>query len=244
MREPTKKQLLLIELVDQGSSVEEIASRTGKLVPSVKKQLARIRRKVREGHFAPSQLPIERAATTPRVYLAGFDVFRTDAVAHGEHLKLQCRVREMVGLYPLDGQVPDELNPLGKAQWICRADMDLIRSADIVMANLNDFRGVGEPDSGTAFEVGFAVALGKPVWGYTNDSRAVIDRVAVRRDETASYCDRNYIVEDFGLSVNLMIACTTRIVVGDASECLDAIKDGLASRNETTPSPYRPVREA
>jgi nucleoside 2-deoxyribosyltransferase len=244
MREPTKKQLLLVELVDQGLSVEEIASRTGKLVPSVKKQLARIRRKVREGHFAPSPLPIERAATTPRVYLAGFDVFRTDAVAHGEHLKLQCRVRGMVGLYPLDGQVPDELNPLGKAQWICRANMDLIRSADVVLANLNDFRGGGEPNSGTAFEVGFAVALGKPVWDYTNNSRAVIDRVAVRGDATASYCDRGYIVEDFGLSVNLMIACTTRIVVGDARECLDAIKDGLVCLNGTTPSPYRPVREA
>jgi hypothetical protein len=41
-----------------------------------------------------------------------------------------------------------------------------------------------------------------------------------------------------------MIACTARIVVGDGSECLDAIKDGLACLNETTPSPYRPVREA
>ncbi len=90
MRRPTKKQLLLVELVDHGLSVEEIASRTGKL------------RKVREGHFAPSPLPIERAATTPRVYLAGFDVFRADAAAHGEHLKLQCRMRGMVGLYPLD----------------------------------------------------------------------------------------------------------------------------------------------
>ncbi len=77
---------------------------------SVKKQLTRIRRKVREGHFAPSTLPIERAATTPRAYLAGFDVFRTDAVAHGEYLKSQCRARGLVGLYPLDGQVPDELN--------------------------------------------------------------------------------------------------------------------------------------
>jgi nucleoside 2-deoxyribosyltransferase len=86
----------------------------------------------------------------------------------------------MVGLYPLDGQVPDELDLSAKAEWICRANMDLICSADIVMTNLNDFRGAGEPDSGTAFEVGFAVALGKPVWGYTTDSRAVIDRVAVR----------------------------------------------------------------
>lgn len=57
MRGPTKKQLTLIELVDQGLSVEEIATRTGKLVASVHKQLNRVRRKVREGHFAPSLCP-------------------------------------------------------------------------------------------------------------------------------------------------------------------------------------------
>jgi DNA-binding NarL/FixJ family response regulator len=86
----------LIELVDQGLSVEEIASRMGKLATTVEKQFGRIRRKVPDGHFAPSPIPM-RAATTPRVYLAGFDVFRTDAVARGERLKLQCRVRGMVG---------------------------------------------------------------------------------------------------------------------------------------------------
>jgi hypothetical protein len=73
MRRPTKKQLLLVELVDQGAGVEQIASRTGKLVALVHKQLNRIRRKAREGHFAPSPL-IEQAAMTSRVYLAGFNV--------------------------------------------------------------------------------------------------------------------------------------------------------------------------
>ncbi len=159
----------------------------------------------------------------PRVYLAGFDVFRADAAAHGEHLKALCRERGMSGLYPLDGQVPGDLDPVSKAQWICRANLELIRGADIVMANLDDFRGAGEPDSGTAFEVGFAVALGKPVWGYTTEERTLVDRVAVRHDDTASFCDRGYIVEDFGLSMNLMIACTARIIVGGPGPCLDAI---------------------
>jgi len=52
------------------------------------------------------------------------------------------------------------------------------------------FRGAGAPDSGTALEVGFAVALGKPVWGYADDGRAVIDRVVVRRDTTGAYCEK------------------------------------------------------
>src|SRR5271167_3460177 len=70
----------------------------------------------------------------PRVYLAGFDVFRADAAAHGKHLKALCRDRGMSGLYPLDGHVPGDLDPLSKAQWICRANLRLIREADVVMA--------------------------------------------------------------------------------------------------------------
>jgi nucleoside deoxyribosyltransferase len=45
------------------------------------------------------------------------------------------------------------------------------------MANLADFRGAGEPDSGTAFEIGFATALGKPVFAYTSDVAPLIERV-------------------------------------------------------------------
>ena len=106
---------------------------------------------------------MERAASQPRVYLAGFDVFRIDAKAHGEHLKQLCRARGFIGLYPLDGDVPSFLHPLEAARVIYMANIEAIRAADFVMANLNDFRGPGEPDSGTAFEVGFAAALGKPV---------------------------------------------------------------------------------
>nr|WP_277037362.1 nucleoside 2-deoxyribosyltransferase [Caballeronia mineralivorans] len=166
---------------------------------------------------------MERAAATPRVYLAGFDVFRSDALSHGQHLKALCQARGMVGLYPLDGDVPDELEPRAKAQWICRANMDAIRSADVVMANLNDFRGAGEPDSGTAFEAGFAAALGKPIWAYVDDDRPLLERVSVSTDGSAAYCAKGFAVEDFGLNVNLMLACSARIVVGDPQTCLDAM---------------------
>jgi hypothetical protein len=76
-----EKTIIALELVDQGLSVEELASRTEKLVASVQKQFDRIRRKVRECLFAPSPL-IERAAMTPRVYLAVLGVFCSDAFCH------------------------------------------------------------------------------------------------------------------------------------------------------------------
>ncbi|OZI40252.1 nucleoside 2-deoxyribosyltransferase [Bordetella genomosp. 1] len=154
-----------------------------------------------------------------RIYLAGFDVFRADAVAHGERLKALCREHGFEGLYPLDNALPAELSGDAAAGWIYRQNVTLIRRADLVMANLNPFRG-HEPDSGTAFEVGYAVALGKPVWAYTGQDRPLIEQVpGTVRDGLHVDAD-GYTVEDFGRPLNLMLAQSARVVTGDARACL------------------------
>lgn len=163
--------------------------------------------------------------STFSIYLAGFDVFRSDALEYGKRLSRACAQRGLVGLYPLDNTAPQGLTAHDTAAWIYRSNIALIERADAVMANLNPFRG-HEPDSGTAFEVGYAVARGKPVWGYLDDTRDIVSRVAVGRD--ACLPDRSIdatgmTVEDFGLPVNLMLACSVTWVQGDALECLDRI---------------------
>ncbi|WP_163014546.1 nucleoside 2-deoxyribosyltransferase, partial [Pseudomonas viridiflava] len=102
---------------------------------------------------------------TPLIYLAGFDVFRPDAIEHGHYLKDLCAAHGMQGLYPFDNEVAQGLSPLETARQIYRHNVAMIQRCDAVLANLNAFRGL-EPDSGTAFETGMAVALGKPVWAY------------------------------------------------------------------------------
>lgn len=155
------------------------------------------------------------------IYLAGFDVFRADSLAHGEWLKLQCRLHGFEGLYPHDNKAPAGLPPRALAQWIYEANTALIRGADAVMANLNPFRGA-EPDSGTAFEVGYAIALGKPVWAYVEQADTLVRRVAIgQADDPPRHVDaQGYTVEDFGLPVNLMLACSATLVEGDAVQCL------------------------
>ncbi len=101
----------------------------------------------------------------PRIYLAGFDVFRADAIDHGRYLKALCEGHGLEGLYPFDNEVTQGLPPQETAALICNANIAMIKRCDAVLANLNTFRGA-EPDSGTAFEVGMAAALGKPVWVY------------------------------------------------------------------------------
>src|SRR5690606_259440 len=139
----------------------------------------------------------------------------------GEWLKLQCRLHGFEGLYPHDNKAPAGLPPRALAQWIYEANTALIRGADAVMANLNPFRGA-EPDSGTAFEVGYAIALGKPVWAYVEQADTLVRRVAVgQADDPPRHVDaQGYTVEDFGLPVNLMLACRATLGEGEAVQGL------------------------
>jgi len=175
--------------------------------------------------------PTVQRMTAYRVYLAGFDVFRPDALDYGRWLRSECAARGLVGAYPLDGAVPADKQGPDAAAWIYRNNIKLINDADIVMANLGCFRGL-EPDSGTAFEVGYAIALGKPVWGYLQETGDIVSRVAVGTDPDAPerQVDRDGMtVEDFGLPINLMLACSATLIRGDALACLDSIAAAVAA---------------
>jgi nucleoside 2-deoxyribosyltransferase len=78
------------------------------------------------------------------------------------------------------------------------------------------------------------VAIGKPVWVYTMDRRQLRERVPSSMTENGLLCEKGVLVEEFGLPMNLMIACSTRIVFGDARACLAEIAATNASQG--TPS--------
>jgi len=159
-----------------------------------------------------------------KVYLAGPDVFLPDAIAAGQALQRLCTDHGFVGIYPLDGALPEPLTATPRsARHIYEANIALLRGCDAVMANLQNFRGA-EPDSGTAFEVGFAVALGLPVWGYGAPTQPITAQVPA--DAHGRDVD-GYHVEDFGLSRNLMLACSIQLVDGDAQACLAAMQASL-----------------
>ncbi len=108
------------------------------------------------------------------------------------------------------------------------------------MANVADVRGVGEPDSGTAFEIGFAAALRRPVWAYRDDLSALRERVPCIAPALGNVCERGYLVEDFGLPVNLMLACAAQIVEGGGPlACPHAIADARSKGMATIDRPAR-----
>ncbi len=140
-----------------------------------------------------------------KIYLAGAQVFLTDAVATGERMKALCAQYGFEGHFPLDN-VLEESDPAALAEKIRLANIAMIDACDIVIADLSPFRGP-EPDSGTVWEVGYAMGRGKQVWGYCSDTRTLRARsCAMLGLGDAERDHEGLFIEDFGLSHNLMFA--------------------------------------
>lgn len=144
----------------------------------------------------------------PRLYLAGPDVFAPDALARGARMQEICAELGAVGLFPLDNDPPPpDLDPARMAHHIYRANIALMHGADGCVANLSPFRGPNA-DDGTAFELGWMIATGKPVFGHVGDPRPLTRRSAISgaTDGQGRPVDADgWWVEDFGWPVNLML---------------------------------------
>lgn len=144
----------------------------------------------------------------PRIYLAGPEVFLPDPLEAG---RIKCALAaelDLEGVYPLDGSLDlAGLDKRAQATLISRSNEDLMRTCDAAIANLTPFRGASA-DAGTAFEVGFMRALGRPVLGYTNTALDYVPRAeAIRALPRLAYDADNagVAIEDFDLAENLMI---------------------------------------
>ena len=144
----------------------------------------------------------------PRLYLAGPEVFLPDATAMGQAKQALCRRFGFEGVFPLDASL--DLTGLPKreqARRIAQANEAAMLSCAALIANLTPFRGASM-DAGTAFEVGFMRALGRPVLGYTNVVADYRRRAEAYRRTHVSAPDTDapdVAIEDFDLAENLMI---------------------------------------
>lgn len=164
-----------------------------------------------------------------KIYIAGPDVFELDSIEIGRKYKELCKIYGFIGLYPLDNEISFDNKPQIIAQNIYAANIELIHQADIVIANLNSFRGK-EADSGTIWECGYAKALNKKVYGYMSETKPYIDsfkkeeKIAVENREFTDL--ENSIIENFDYPINLMIACSVEdIIEGSFEEVLKVIRD-------------------
>lgn len=187
--------------------------------------------------FAPDLRDSARAArmgcvNIRHLYLAGPDVFRPDAAEYGRHLVALCAEHGFVGVFPLNTSIAEHpADPRAAAVQIYKTNIAQIDACDAVLANLDFFRGP-EPDSGTCFEVGYAIARGKPVVGYVPEPGSFAERIGRRHPEALGEGGQDawgWRVEEFGLPLNLMLGASCRIVTGDVRRALEVLRAGAAA---------------
>lgn len=166
--------------------------------------------------------------TVKRIYLAGPEVFLRNAKEIGEQKKALCRKYGFEGVFPLDNEV-DGKNKSPRELGLCISafNEDLIRSCDLVIANITPFRSPSA-DVGTAYEMGFAHALGKKVFAYTNIVEQFTERTIkalnyeVNRSSDGKLRDaQGMFIEEVDLTDNLMLdgciyASSKRLVIEQA----------------------------
>ncbi len=105
--------------------------------------------------------------------MAGFDVFYPDW-----REKTVFRVQALCAGYGFEMQAQKAAPDAGKTleNKFFLKNIHCIEISDYVVANVNCFRG-GEPDSGTCFEIGYAYALGKKIYGYLDDTRTMMEKI-------------------------------------------------------------------
>ena len=175
----------------------------------------------------------------PKLYLAGPEVFLPNATEMAEKQRQLCEKYGFISLHPMDNNINLSDQSMQTAVQIYRSDVSQIRECNIVVANCNTFRGM-LMDDGTAYEIGYGNALGKPAYGYIASLNSLTERTRSQypcrqlADGTTIDQDGYLVTDDFGTSINLMMQCGMldtggRLVEGDFEACLQAIREDMES---------------
>jgi nucleoside 2-deoxyribosyltransferase len=166
-----------------------------------------------------------------KIYLAGPQVFLKDASVWFEKAAALCLNYRLEALIPLNENCTTP-------RQIFYHNLSLIQGCDYVAAHLDPFRGA-EPDSGTVWEVGFAQALGIPMYKYFSDERNTRQKAlglfGLPNDHQCAVLPDGMHTENFGLSHNLMLLGFDTTVFKSLEAVLRAINE-----NEKLPSAFEP----
>ena len=143
--------------------------------------------------------------TSITAYLAGPDVFLSDAHENAARKIAICARHGIQGRAPLNAVVPGLAMMPPEQAWraIFRADIGMMEECGVIIANLTSFRGASA-DAGTLVELGWFLGRGLPAFGYSNSGQNFAVRSAA---QIAAVPDllAGIAVEGFDLPDNLMI---------------------------------------
>lgn len=163
----------------------------------------------------------------PRVYLAGPGVFRPKAEEYGNWLKEKCANAGLDGRFPMDNKI-EAKSPQAVARAIYEANVALIDQVQAIVADISPFRGPNM-DPGTAWEIGYGIAKGLPVFAWTMDPLLLVERTP--GTSGVKPVDSNgWTIENFGHVENLMIACSAITITKDAEAAIKACASYFTGR--------------
>lgn len=189
------------------------------------------RRRARDDARPPQRTPI-----VIKLYLAGPDVFVRDVPAVAAAKKAVCARHGFTGVFPselvhFDASLP----PLAQGLSIYDALERGMRDCDAIVADMTPFRGPSM-DVGTAFEIAYMRALGRPVFAYSVtgakfDSRlaAHFDGRTMRRADGTLEGPDAFAIEEFGMHENLMLDGCVRRSTGVLTTGDDAFERCIAA---------------
>lgn len=174
-----------------------------------------------------------------KLYAAGPQYLLPNVAEHTAWQQSVCEQHGHTLLSPSDKDIDFSLPPQQLSAAIYKSNIELIKQADVVIADCNPWRGTCM-DDGAAYELGFAAALGKPIYGYISTLESltarVIEYLKLQPDADGQYVDSDgFIVgDDFGTNINLMmqdgmLASGGQLVEGDFADVVAALAENVVN---------------
>lgn len=172
--------------------------------------------------FCPTKIKCEK----PQVYLATLTRYDEDAKEKYEIMKKLCNKYGLEAIVPTDWA--DEVveiktdNLYLKTANIFDNYQQHVRNCDIIIADVNNYKGY-ECSNDVAFECGMGFQLGKKLYGFMDDARAMKDRIPHLGEarEYRDMCGCN--VENFNYPLNLMLGCSLKVFEGNFEKVIKEI---------------------
>jgi nucleoside 2-deoxyribosyltransferase len=144
-----------------------------------------------------------------KIYLAGPQVFLPDPGPIFKQKKVLCESFGFEGVSPFDSETDYGFRPnIECGLSFSESNEELMKKCDCIIADLTPFRGISL-DPGTAFEIGYMRARGKPCYGYSNTKRNFFGRCYLHYKDkvqaSVDVDDHGMKFENFDMVDNLMI---------------------------------------